>query len=63
MIIRMTIEVYLDDNGYQGSEEEKLWLENEILVGDGSLLLHSNEIGDTIGEVKKVTNIEYLPPK
>jgi hypothetical protein len=35
-------------------------MENEILVGDGTLLLHSNEIGDTIGEVKKVSNVQWL---
>lgn len=49
MILKLTIEVKLDDEVYGNSEEEKLWMENEILIGDGTLLLHSNEIGDTIG--------------
>ena len=49
-----------DDEVYGNSEDEKLWMENEILVGDGTLLLHSNEIGDTIGEVKKVSNVQWL---
>ena len=35
-------------------------MENEILVGDGNLILHSNEIGDVIGEIKKVTNVKWL---
>lgn len=60
MVLRLTIEVKLDDNVYGNSEDEKLWMENEILVGDGSLFLHSNEIGDTIGEIKKVANVQWL---
>jgi len=60
MILKLTIEIKLDDKVYENSEDEKLWMENEILVGDGTLLLHSNEIGDTIGEVKKVYNVQWL---
>ena len=60
MILKLIIEVKLDDDVYGNSEDEKLWMENEILIGDGTLLLHSNEIGDTIGEVKKVSNVQWL---
>ena len=60
MVAKITIEFELDDAVFSKSEEEILWLENEILVGDGSLLLHSNEIGDTIGEIKKVSNITWI---
>lgn len=60
MNLKITIEVKLDDSVYGNSEDEKLWMENEILVGDGSLSLHSNEIGDTLGEIKKVTNIQWI---
>ena len=60
MILKLTIEVKLDDEVYGNSEDEKLWMENEILIGDGTLLLHSNEIGDTVGEVKKVSNVQWL---
>lgn len=57
----MNIEVNIDDDLYSlRDEDEKLWLENEILIGDGSLILHSNEIGDEVGVIKKVRNIEYL---
>ncbi len=42
------------------SEDEKLWLENEILVGDGNLILHSNDVGDEVGVVRSVKNIQYL---
>jgi len=59
MKIRLTIEVELEE-GYGDLEEELLWLENEILVGDGSLILHSNEVGDSVGVVKSVKNIKYL---
>ena len=41
-------------------EEEKMWFENEVLIGDGTLMLHSNEIGDTVGIVKKVSNVQYV---
>lgn len=59
MRIKLTIEVELEE-GYGTEEDAKLWLENEILVGDGTLLIHSNEIGDTVGTVKSVKNIQYL---
>lgn len=59
MKIKLTIEAELED-GYGIEEEEKLWLENEILVGDGSLILHSNEVGDSVGVVKSVKNLQYL---
>jgi len=60
MRLKLTIEVVLEDGFYNNTDEEKLWLENEILVGDGSLFLHSNEIGDTVGEIKKVTNVQWI---
>lgn len=58
MKVKMTIEVEVD-NSFGESEDEKLWLENEVLIGNRSLFLHSNEIGDTIGEVSKVSNIVW----
>ena len=60
MRIKLTIEVELDEITFGGSEDEKLWLENEILIGNGDLILHSNDIGDSVGEIKKVTNIKWL---
>lgn len=59
MKIRLIIEVDIDDSFGVG-EDDKLWLENEILVGDGNLILHSNEIGDSVGVIKSVKNIQYL---
>jgi hypothetical protein len=60
MRIKLTIEVELDEGFNVEDEQEKLWIENEILVGDGNLILHSNDIGDTLGIVKSVKNIQYL---
>jgi hypothetical protein len=61
MKIKLTIEVNVSDYFLDiDSDEQKEWVENEILVGDGSLLLHSNEIGDTVGEVVSVTNIQWI---
>lgn len=60
MKIKLTIEIDMDDDVYSSDVDDILWLENEILIGDGSLILHSNEIGDTLGVVKKVSNIRYI---
>ena len=57
-ILKVTLEIKLPDV-YALDEEEKLWLENEILIGDGSLILHSNEIGDEVGTIKKVLNVRW----
>jgi hypothetical protein len=60
MRIRLTIEVEVEDVFSFNEEDEKLWFENEVLIGDGSLMLHSNEIGDCVGTIKKVKNLQYL---
>jgi hypothetical protein len=60
MKIQMTIGFELEEDLYPDTEEIRLWLENDILIADGSLILHSNEIGDEVGVIKKVTNIQYL---
>lgn len=54
--LKLTIEVQIPDV-YILDEDERLWMENEILIGDGNLILHSNEIGDEVGIVKKVSNL------
>ena len=54
----MTIVFELDDNVYGNTEDELLWLENEILVGKRNLILHSNEIGDSLGEITSVKNLK-----
>lgn len=59
MKVVMTVELVMDNNYYPMSDEEKMMYENEIFVGDGSLLMRSNEIGDVVGVVKSVTNIKF----
>ena len=58
MEVQMTIVFELDDNVYGNTEDELLWLENEILVGNRTLILHSNEIGDSLGEIISVKNLK-----
>jgi hypothetical protein len=41
MRIKLTIEVELDEITFGGTEDEKFWLENEILIGNGDLILYS----------------------
>lgn len=54
--IKLVVELTYDDNVMHGTEQESIdWFENDILLqkAEGEeLLLHSNEIGDTIGTVK-----------
>ena len=54
--IRLTIELTYDSGIMHGEDERsKQWFFNEILNGEnGDLVLHSNEIGDTIGTVKVI---------
>lgn len=60
--VRATIEFVLEDT-FGITDEDRMYLENEVLVGDGNLILHSNDIGDTVGVVKSVKWIQYLPNK
>lgn len=59
MKIKLTIEIELDDCCWGSSEDEKLWLENEVLVAS-ALSLHSDEVGDYVGTIKKVSTLQYL---
>lgn len=51
----LTINVQLDDNLCNWfDEEERDWCIEHVF---GTLLLHSNEIGDTIGEIETVSGL------
>ena len=54
--ITLTVELTYDPDLIHGDDKEAIeWFENDILrqkAGPELLLLHSNEIGDTIGEIK-----------
>lgn len=57
----MTIEVTYEDSSNSKLDPEELeWFKNNILIGDGSLLLHSNEMGDLVGEVTDVRNVKFI---
>ena len=60
MKIKLTIEVEIDTRVFGVTKDDKLWLENEILVGDGNLTLHSDEVGDTVGIVKSVKGLKFI---
>ena len=61
MKVRMTIEIDLENTFINHKDdEERIWAENEILIGNRELIVHSNEIGDYIGEVTKVSNLTWL---
>lgn len=61
MKVRMTIEIDLGNTFINHKDdEERIWAENEILIGNRELIVHSNEIGDYIGEVTKVSNLTWL---
>lgn len=62
MRIKATIEFELEDTfGIQ--EDDLIWLETEVLIADDNLILHSNDIGDTVGVIKKISNIRYFRTK
>lgn len=52
----LEIELEYDDDAMHGKDEDGIaWFWNEILLyppKDGGLLLHSQEIGDWVGDVK-----------
>lgn len=51
--IRLEIELEYDTDMLVDPEYEKFFFEEVLL--EELLLLHSNEIGDMVGEIKKVT--------
>lgn len=60
MKVRMTIEIDLATGMELYDDEERMWAENEIFVGNRELIVHSNEIGDYVGEITKVSNFSWI---
>ena len=58
--VKMTIEVELSSTFNSLDKEEKEWLEKDILIENKELLLHSNEIGDYVGTVSKVSGLIWI---
>lgn len=60
MKLRIELEIDLGDNFIDPNDkEERDWLFNHILT-EANLFLHDNEIGDTIGDIKKVIKCEEV---
>lgn len=59
MKITMNICIELDDNFFGSSDEEIEWLKNDILKPD-DLIIHSNEIGDYLGSIVEMKDIEII---
>ena len=60
--VKLEIEMEYDDEVMHGDDEEGIeWFKKSILTGDkGLLLLHSNLIGDHLGDVKVIKIIEGI---
>ena len=60
--IKLTIEVELEDHIYDESfdETELEFFMEEVMTTNGTLLLHSNEVGDTIGTIIKIEDLTFL---
>lgn len=53
--LQLVIELEYDDKLMHGDDEEaKDWFIKDVLYNDGTLILHSNEIGDQVGFVKVI---------
>lgn len=63
MKIEITLEIELDDNLWELDPESVEWMQNEIFSMKGGLFLHSNEIGDSVGEITDVKNYILYPFK
>lgn len=52
----MLIELSYDEKTFGTSTKEKVWFRKEILrcKGEDGLILHSNNIGDEVGEVRVI---------
>jgi hypothetical protein len=59
MKVRLTIEIDLDDL-WEDKDEDKLSLEEDILLDNGSLIIYSTEISEYVGIVTSVKNIKFI---
>ena len=52
-------EITLEEGVFDGTSQEEIdWFNDEVLGDQDGLLLHSNEVGDTVGTVK----VLYVAP-
>ena len=59
MKVKITLEIELDENLWGESEEDKKYIEDNVFITDGSLILHTNDIGYSVGEIKAVSEIKW----
>jgi len=55
----LTIEVEIHEGIACSSDEEKQSIRETVFKTDGTLLVHSNELGCTIGNVSKIDNFKW----
>ena len=62
MKIEVTILIELDDYvlNSESDKEQISYFEKEILNNYNTLFLYSNELGDSLGDIKSVKNIKYI---
>ena len=63
-VIRLIVDLTYDDDIMHGMEQSEIdWFHDQILTGDrGELSLHSNDIGDTLGNVSVIEIVGVYPP-
>lgn len=52
--LRLIVDLEYDDEIMHGNDEsvKQEWFFDHILLGESGLILHSNDIGDCVGDVK-----------
>ena len=58
--VELTITIELADYELEIDNEEKEWYEKDILIAGNDLILHSNEVGDGLGNTIKVENVRWV---
>lgn len=59
--VKLTITIEVDEQMFGLEDKEGVdWFFNEVLSDQGILSLHSNDIGDTIGDVINVEKVHFI---
>ena len=59
MRVKFYVEVDVDPSLKLIDDDERSWAENDVFTDDGTLQLWSNEINDMVGEVVKISDLEW----
>jgi len=61
MKLHITLEIDLGNHFFDPDESDELeWFERDIVGDPSQLYIHSNEIGDELGEVTKIINYKLI---